>query len=95
MAYLLEKMKNLDEGGSSLLDNSMLLYGSTLKCGNRHAIEDLPLILCGKGGGAIRTGRRLTSKAKTPLCDLYVAMLNRMGIMDKKFGDSKGIIDLS
>ena len=56
-AYLLAKMKSLDEDGSSLLDNSMVLFGSSIKDGNRHTERDLPLILAGKGQGALRPGR--------------------------------------
>ena len=88
-------MSSLDEGGTSLLDNSQVLFGSTIKDGNRHTIEDLPLILAGKAGGRIRSGRRLTSAKKTPLCDLYVTMMNNMGVMVDKFGDSKGKLNLA
>jgi len=95
MAWLLEKMKTLKEGESSLLDNSMVFFGSTIKDGNRHTEEDLPLILAGKAGGAIRSGRRLTSAPKTPLCNLYVEMLNLMTIKSDSFGDSKGRLQLS
>ena len=94
LAYFLNRMKSLDEGGSSLLDNSQVLFGSTLKDGNRHTEEDLPLILAGKAGGQIRTGRRLIAKKDTPLCDLYVQMMNNMGVMADKFGDSKGKLNL-
>lgn len=95
MAYFLEKMSSLDEGGSSLLDNSQILFGSTLRDGNRHTIEDLPLILAGKAGGQIRSGRRLTAEKKTPLCNLFVTMMNNMGVMVDKFGDSKKKLDLA
>lgn len=94
VAWFLEKMKSLDEGGSSLLDNSMVLFGSTIKDGNRHTEEDLPLILAGKAGGKIKSGRRLTSAPKTPLCNLYVSMLEIMGVKRDAFGDSRGKIPL-
>ena len=90
MAYFLGKVKHLDEGGTSLLDNSMFLFGSTLKDGNRHDPENLPLLLAGRGKGAIRTGRRLRAEPKTPLCNLHLALLQRMGVMEKSFGDSTG-----
>ncbi len=93
MAYFLRRMKSLDEGGTSLLDNSMILFGGTLKDGNSHAVENLPLILAGKGKGAIRTGRRLRAPEKTPLCNLHLAMLHRMGIEEKSFGDSTGALE--
>ena len=90
MAYFLDRVKNLDEGGTSLLDNSMFLFGSTLKDGNRHDCENLPLILAGRGKGTLRPGRRLRVEPKTPLCNLHLALLHRMGVMEKSFGDSTG-----
>jgi hypothetical protein len=87
-AYFLGRVKSLDEGGTSLLDNSMVLIGSSLKDGNLHREEDLPLILAGRGKGALRPGRRVRSAPLTPMCNLHLALLNRMGIGDKTFGDS-------
>jgi hypothetical protein len=95
VAYFFGRLKSLDEGGSSLLDNSLVLFGSTLKCGNRHDPENLPLILAGRGKGAVRTGRRLRAKPKTPLCNLYMSLLERQGIDLPSFGDSTGKIDLT
>src|SRR5690606_9965842 len=71
LAYLLERMQGLDEGGSSLLDNSMIMFGSSLKDGNRHDEHNLPLILAGSGAGTIRPGRRVRAAEDTPLCNLY------------------------
>jgi len=88
MAYFLGKLKGLDEGGTSLLDNSMILMGASLKDGNLHREEDLPLILAGRGKGSLRPGRRVRAAPKSAMCNLHLAILNRMGIMDKSFGDS-------
>jgi hypothetical protein len=90
VAYFLGKVKGIDEGGTSLLDNSMLLFGASLKDGNRHDPENLPLILAGRGKGALRPGRRLRAEAKTPFCNLHLALLHRMGVTEKSFGDSTG-----
>jgi hypothetical protein len=90
VAYFLKKMRSLDEGGTSLLDNSMIMFGASLKDGNRHDPENLPLILAGRGKGTVRPGRRLRAPEKTPLCNLYLAMLQRMGVKETKFGDSTG-----
>lgn len=90
VAYFLNKVKKLDEGGTSLLDNSMFLFGSTLKDGNRHDAENLPLLLAGKGKGALRPGRRLRAPQKTPLCNLHLSLMNKMGVEAVKFGDSTG-----
>jgi len=92
LAYVIDKMRSLSEGESTLLDNSMLLFGSTIKDGNRHDEHNLPLILAGKGGGTIRPNRRLAAPKDTPLCNLYMSMLDRMGIKVDRFGDSTGAL---
>lgn len=89
-AWFLDRMRALDEGGTTLLDNSMILFGSSLKCGNRHEVEDLPLILAGRGKGTLKPGRRLRAAAKTPFCNLHLSLLNRMGVDETTFGDSTG-----
>jgi hypothetical protein len=86
-------MKSLDEGGASLLDNSMVMFGGSLKCGNRHEVENLPLLLAGRGKGTLRPGRRLRAPEKTPLCNLYLSMLHKMGINETSFGDSTGVLE--
>ena len=93
LAYFLTKLKSLKEGSTSLLDNSMILFGASLKDGNRHDPEDLPILVAGRGKGAIRPGRRVRAAAKTPLCNLHLALLHRMGIMEKSFGDSTGPLE--
>jgi hypothetical protein len=90
LAYFLRRMHSLKEGDATLLDNSMILFGASLKDGNRHDPENLPILMAGRGKGAIRPGRRLRAAPKTPLCNLHLAMLHRMGIMEKSFGDSTG-----
>ncbi len=93
MAYFLGKVKSIDEGGRSMLDSSMILYGSTLKDGNRHDPENLPLLLAGRGKGTLRPGRRLRAPALTPICNLHLSLLHRFGINDEAFGDSTGLLD--
>jgi hypothetical protein len=90
LAWFLNRMQSLKEGPNSLLDNSMILFGASLKDGNRHEIENLPILLAGRGKGTLKPGRRLRAPEKTPLCNLHLAMLNRMGIDEKSFGDSTG-----
>jgi hypothetical protein len=70
----------------------MLLYASGMSNGNRHARENLPLILAGGGGGTLRTGRHVDYNWKryTPVSNLYVEMLQRMNLPVKSFGDSNG-----
>ena len=90
VAYFLNRLKGLDEGGQSLLDNSMVMFGCGIKCGNLHLEHDLPIALAGGGKGTLKQGRRLRFAKETPLCNLYLSMLHRMGIEEKSFGDSTG-----
>jgi hypothetical protein len=90
--YLLGKLKAIKEDDGTLLDHCMLVYGSGNSDGNRHNHDDLPILLAGRGGGTIRTGRHLAlpRDQQTPLCNLYVTLLERMGAPVERFGDSSG-----
>ncbi|MCC6356032.1 MAG: hypothetical protein IT577_19265, partial [Verrucomicrobiae bacterium] len=80
--------------GRSVLDNSMIVYCSGLSDGNRHAHDNLPVILAGRGGGALRPGRHVEVGQKIPMTNLYVSMLARMGVPVERFGDSTGALAL-
>jgi hypothetical protein len=88
LAHLLTRLHEIDEGGESLLDRSMVVYGSGISDGNRHNHEELPILLAGRGGGTIRPGRHVRSPKETPLANLYVSLLDRMGVEVATFGDS-------
>jgi hypothetical protein len=113
VAYFLNKMKSIKEGDGTLLDNSMICFGAGISDGNQHNHDNLPLVIAGKGGGTITTGRHIVldggeeAKAATakytlqgaatppktdgvPLANLYLSMLNRMGVKSDSFGDSTG-----
>ncbi len=90
LAYLLEKMKGIKDGAGTLLDHSMVLFGSGISDGDKHNPHDLPLVLAGKGGGTIRPGRHLVFPKDSPLCNLYVSMLARLGAPVPSFADSTG-----
>lgn len=91
LARFLEKMDAVREAdGSSLLDNSMVVYCSAISDGNRHNHDDLPVILAGGAGGVVRTGRHIVYDKNTPMANLYLAMLDTMGIELAEFGDSTG-----
>ena len=93
-AYLLARLKQVREGdGNTLLDNCMLVYGSGISDGDRHNHDDLPIILAGGGGGRIKTGRHIRYENGTPLCNLYLWMMQQMGAKADKFGDSTGQLD--
>jgi hypothetical protein len=83
------KLARTEDGDGSLLDHSMILYGSGLSDGDHHVHVNLPVMLAGGGCGTIRTGRHVTLE-KTPINNLYVSMLNRMGVAAESLGDSTG-----
>ncbi len=90
LAYLLEKMKGVDEGNGSLLDNTMLLFGSTMRDGDVHDANDLPLLLCGGRNCDIQSGRvlRFEKLEDRRLCNLHLALAQRMGCPIDRFGNS-------
>ncbi|HZL36578.1 MAG TPA: DUF1552 domain-containing protein [Tepidisphaeraceae bacterium] len=87
-AYLLTKMRDIPEGAGTLLDHSMLLFGAGMRDGNSHNPHNLPLVLAGQANGQLATGRHIAYAPKTPLCNLYVDLLDRMGAPVEHFGDS-------
>jgi len=92
-SYLLEKMKSVKEGDGTLLDNSMVLCGSGISDGNSHLHHNLPILLAGRGGGSITPGRHLKYAQDTPLCNLYLSMLDRIGTSPDKLGDGDDRLD--
>lgn len=93
LAYMLDKMRNVKEGDKTLLDNCMIVYGSGLGDGNRHNHDDLPVLLLGSGGGTVKSNRYIKYPAETPMANLYLSILDRLGIPTEKFADSTGRLD--
>jgi len=91
-AYLLNKLRSIPEGDGTLLDHCMLLYGGGLADGNAHEHGNLPLLMAGRAGGTILPGRHVRHPAETPMCNLFVSMLERMGAPVSSFGDSTGAL---
>ena len=87
---MLQRMSEIPEGEGTLLDNVLICYGAGLSDGNKHNNDNLPLVLAGGGGGTIHGGRHLTYAEKTPICNLYLEMVSRMGMSMDSFGDSNG-----
>ena len=87
-AQMVRRMQQIDEGGSTLLDNTMLLYTSYMANGG-HSTDDYPALLVGKAGGTLKTGRQVDYKPRTPVSNLYVEMLDRIGADGYGFGESK------
>ena len=92
-AYFLEKLKGIQEGQGTLLDNCMITYGSGIEDGNSHAHHNLPVILAGRGGGTITPGRHLKYEKNTPMANLFLSLMERMGVDAPRFGDSTGKLD--
>lgn len=84
----LDSMKDAD--GTSVLQNSMIVYGCAIGDGNKHNHDELPVVLAGGGGGTLQTGRHLKLGQPTPMTNLYVSMLDRLGVSAEKVGDSTG-----
>lgn len=89
-AAWIEKLKSVKEGDSSLLDNCMIVYGAGLSDGNRHSHEDLPTLIAGRGGSFFKPGRRIIYRRETPMSNLFLTMMDRMGVKAEHFGDSTG-----
>jgi hypothetical protein len=91
-ARFLERLKSVRDGEGTLLDNCMIVYGSGIADGNAHSHHDLPVLLAGRGGGAFKTGQHLRYAKDTPMSNLYLAMLERMGVKEQRFGDSTEVL---
>ena len=91
--YILNKMQETPDGDGSLLDNSMVVFGSGISDGDRHNHDDLPLVLAGKAGGRIPTGQHFEFPSRTPMTNLFLTMMDVMGVEVEKFGDSTGKLE--
>jgi hypothetical protein len=91
-AYIVERMKQIKEGDGTLLDNSILMCASSLFDGDSHSAEQLPIILAGKGGGTLKTGRILDYFDKgdenRKACSLHLSLMDKMGVHLDRFGDA-------
>jgi hypothetical protein len=87
------KLKSIQEGDGTLLDHSMIVYGAGLADGNRHTHEDLPTLVVGKANGTIKGGRRIVLRKETPMCNLFLSMMDRMGAHMEHFGDATGRLE--
>jgi hypothetical protein len=91
-AGFIDKLKSTPDGDGSLLDHSMIVYGSSLSDGNRHAHDDLPVVMFGRGG-RFRMGSHMVYPKQTPMTNLFLTLLDRMGVPSEKIGDSTGQIE--
>ena len=93
-AYFLDKLRSTRDGDGSLLDHSAIVYGSAISDGNLHLHDNLPVLVAGGASGHLKGGRHLRYKEETPTTNLYLTLLDMMGIPLEKFGDSTGQLEL-
>jgi hypothetical protein len=94
LAYFLDKLKSTPDGDGNLLDHSMVLYGSSMSNGNQHDHDPLPIVLAGGASGQLNGGRHMTYAPHTPMSNLLLSMLDKLGIQADKHGDSTGKLDI-
>ena len=92
VAYFLEKLDSIHEPDGTLLDNSMIVYGAGISDGDQHNHDNLPILLAGGGAGTIKQGMHRRYEQDTPLNNLFLSMLDRMGVHAETIGDSTGRI---
>ena len=92
-AHFIARLKTTPDGDGSLLDHSMVVYGSAISDGDKHTHEDLPVLLAGRGDGSLKTGRHLVYAKETPMTNLYLSLLDKMGVHPESIGDSTGRVE--
>jgi hypothetical protein len=92
--YFLDRLRSVPDGDGSLLDHSLLVYGSALSDGNMHLYKDLPVLVVAGVGAGIQGDRHVKYPENTPIANLYLTLLDKLGIHLESFGDSTGRIDL-
>jgi len=94
IAYFLKKLSETPDGDGSLLDHSLVLYGSGMSNSNQHDHDPLPLLLAGGASGRLQGGRHIRAGEGTPMSNLLAAMLEKLGIPEESFGDSTGVLSI-
>jgi hypothetical protein len=93
-ANFIDKLKSTQDGDGTLLDRCMILYGAGIADSNRHTHEDLPVLVVGKGNGSLKTGRHIDYGKDTPVTNLLLAMLDRVGVRPERLGDSTDLLEI-
>ena len=94
LAYFLDKLKATPDGDGNLLDHSMVLYGSSMSNGNQHDHDPLPIILAGGAAGQLKGGRHIQNPPHTPMSNLLLSMLDKLGVRADQHGDSSGRMEI-
>jgi hypothetical protein len=94
LGYFLEKLKATPDGDGSLLDHSVVLYGSSMSNGNQHDHDPLPVLVAGGAAGQLKGDRHLVFPAHTPMSNLMLSLLDKLGVHRDTFGDSTGKLEI-
>ena len=94
LAYFIDKLSKTPDGDGNLLDHSMILYGSSMSNGNQHDHDPLPIVLLGGASGRLQGNRHIVTPPHTPMSNLLLAMLDKLGVQRDTFGDSTGRIEI-
>jgi hypothetical protein len=94
LAYFLEKLQQIPDGDGTLLDHSLVLYGSGMSDGNSHNHDPLPLVMAGRAGGSLEGDRHLVQPEHTPMSNLLAAVLGKLGCPEEQFGDSTELLSI-
>src|SRR5687768_11490316 len=94
LAYFLERLKATVDGDGTLLDHSLVLYGSSLSDGNQHNFSPLPIVLAGGASGQLKGGRHLQFPKDTRMSNLLAGTLNKLSVPTEKFGDGTGVLEI-
>jgi hypothetical protein len=94
LAYFIGKLASTPDGDGTLLDHSMILYGSSMSNGNQHDHGPLPIVLLGGASGRLQGNRHLVAPAQTPMSNLLLGMLDKLGVPQDSFGDSTGKLEI-
>ena len=94
LAYFIEKLSKTPDGDGTLFDHSMLLYGSSMSNGNQHDHDPLPIVLLGGASGKLEGNRHIVTPAHTPMSNLLLGMLDKLGVRRDTFGDSTGRVEI-
>lgn len=94
-AKFIAKLKSIPDGDGTLLDRSVILYGCGIADSNRHTHEKLPVVVVGGANGGLNTGRHIATKEDTPVANLFLSLMDRMGVQKTSFGDSTGKLEVA
>ena len=92
-AYFVDKLAAIRDGEGRLLDNMTVVYGSGIGDGNRHTHHDLPVVLAGRGAGTLHPGRHVRYQPETPMNNLFLSLLDRIGVQTESLGDATGALE--